>query len=275
MNRSGLKNVVIILLLLVNFAAASVLIHRAVSERAAAAELTSAAENYLRQCGVTVTDGILSGRSENYEIVRLSPDLSREVSTATALLGPVERHDSGAGNVEFTSGRGTLRLGADGEIEADLAADPDLAVTSPAAARRAVLELLGRALDLSSAEAEAKTADGGFAVTVRDSLAETPIENGELTVRLQADGSLSLRGFWRLGSVSAELDSGSRIQASAVAQYVSSCGGSVPFQKITEIRMVYWLYPEASGDLSIIPAYRLATNRGEVVLDAITAERLK
>ncbi|MBR6555851.1 MAG: hypothetical protein IKT60_00320 [Clostridia bacterium] len=275
MNRSALKNVVLILLLLVNFAAAAVLIHRFVSERAAAAELAAAAENYLRQCGVTVTDGILSGHSESYEIVRLSPDLSREVSTAAALLGTAERHDSGAGNVEFTSERGTLRLGAGGEIEADLAADPALAVTSPAAARRAVLELLGRALDLSSAEAEAETADGGFAVTVRDTLAETPIENGELTVRLQADGSLSLRGCWRLGSVSAELDSGSRIQASAVAQYVSSCGGSVPFQKITGIRLVYWLYPEASGDLSIIPAYRLATDRGEVVLDAITAERLK
>ncbi|MBO5646856.1 MAG: hypothetical protein J6S59_07030 [Clostridia bacterium] len=275
MNRSGLKNVVLILLLLVNFAAAAVLIHRYVSTRAAAAELAIAAENYLQQCGITVGDGILSGHSENYEIVCLSPDLNREASAAAALLGTAERHDSSVGNVEFTSGRGTLRLGADGEIEADLAADPDLAVDSPSAARRTVLELLGRALDLSSATAEAETADGGFSVTVRDSLAEIPIENGELHIRLQADGSLSLRGFWRLGSVSAELDSGPRIQASAVAQYVSSCGGSVPFQKITEIRRVYWLYPEASGDLSIIPAYRLATDRGEVVLDAITAERLK
>ncbi|MBQ3096480.1 MAG: hypothetical protein IJC53_08620 [Clostridia bacterium] len=275
MNRSGLKNVVLILLLLVNFAAAAVLIHRSVSERAAAAALTSAAEDYLQQCGVTVTGGVLSGRSESYEIVRLSPDLDREVSTAAALLGPVERHDSGAGNVEFTSARGSLRLGADGELEAYLAADPDLAVTSPAAARRAVLELLGSALDLSSAATEVKADDGGFSVTVRDSLANTPIENGELLVRLQADGSLSLRGFWRLGSVSAELDSGPRIQAAAVAQYVSSCSGSVPFKKITEIQLVYWLYPEASGDLSIIPAYRLVTDGGEVVLDAITAERLK
>lgn len=275
MNRSGLKNVVIILLLLVNFAAASVLIYRSVSTVAAAAEYVAAAEEYLMQCGVSADDGVLSGRSESYEIVRISPDLAKEAATAAALLGTAERHDVGSGNVEFVGEGGTLRLGADGEIKAELAANPELSVSSPAAARQAVLELLGRALDLSSATAEAEISDGGFAVTVWDTLANIPIENGKLHIRLGADGRLSLQGFWRLGDVSAELDSGARIQASAVAKYVSTCGGAVPFQKITKISQVYWLYPEASGDLSIIPAYRLETDRGKIVLDAITAEQLK
>ncbi|MBR3691161.1 MAG: hypothetical protein IKL89_00480 [Clostridia bacterium] len=274
MNRSGLKNVILILLLLVNLAAAGVLCYRAISESRAAAELAGAAADYLSLCGVSVEDGVLSGRVERFEVVRLAPDVVRETEIARALLGPEATRSENSSHSEFSSEAGLCSFDSDGYIEV-LLHNSGISAASPAAARRAVTRLLGEALDISGAEISSEAAEGGFTVTFRDQLAGVYVENASLRARLTPEGTLSVQGRWRMGTPSANLTSGDLIQAAAVAKFVGSCAGDLPFRELEEISPVYWLYPEASGELSIIPAWRLETDGKPVILDAISAERLQ
>lgn len=274
MERSGQKTMVIILLVIVNLVGAAVLGVRTLDRVRTAEALRREAERYVASCGVAVSAEVLSGESKSYEIIQLARDIAAENELAEAWLGQARRQDIGRGVTEFVGESGSLTLRTDGSLSLT-ATRPDMRPETVAQAKRLAERFVGAALDLSGATVTAERWENGFRVRFHDHLSDAALHNGRLTLILTNEGELTLSGTWRRGDVLRKLSLSQVVPAAVVAEFAGKHAQRLGITEITALQEVYWIYPEQTGEITLLPALRLETDQGELVLDVTNAELLE
>lgn len=273
MDRSGVKTVVIVLLLIVNIAAAAAFGYRGISRVRAEKELLSEAERYIRSCGVALADGVLNAETRSYEILTYARDPEAENAFAQALSGSSERASLGSGTARYTGVRGTVTLTEGCGVSAVIA-DCGLRPKSAGDARRRLVRLLASAgLELSEAKSECHEEADGWEILLRNYLAGVAVANETLSAHLDRSGALTLTGRWRIGGRAESSELANLSQAAAVARFVGSEAHELA--EISEAETLYYLYEEVNGATSVLPVFRLRTGERNLVLDPITASPLE
>ena len=123
METGRIKNIVIIILLLLNTALLALTLGRRAQEARSAAAARESAAAILRDAGIELDDAVLPGEMElcPMEVPR---DLVSEEQTARALLGQsVEAEILGGGVYRYQGERGAIQFHSSGEFSAQFAAD--------------------------------------------------------------------------------------------------------------------------------------------------------
>ena len=273
MEKTGIKTTVIILLLIVNLAAAAVLTVRLIGRAASEKELLTQAEQYLSARKISVAHGLMSGAENAYEIVTYARSVDGENALALALVGSGERKYQGSVAL-YEGENGEMTVSAGGKLEAKIR-DCGIRAGDASAARRQVTRYLSAAgLDLSGANVTSEEKDGEFVVKLTDRVAGKTVSNGKLTVRLTPEGGMSISGRWRMGSDMKASMVYNVSSAALIACYVGSLGEDVGFSQVKNVEEVAWIYTEINGALSVIPAFRVSTDQGNLYLDATDGHKL-
>ncbi|MCF0121192.1 MAG: hypothetical protein HUJ65_06095 [Oscillospiraceae bacterium] len=255
-----IKNVVIILLLVVNLAFVG-LLHaeqRRESEQHEL-ELEQLTELYA-QSGVALSDEV--------EILPSLPTVSDAVDAdaerdfAEHFLGATEAHEMGAGSLRFRSETGTAVFTGDGEFTISLTAGAVSAEQS-----RSWVERTLRAVKIDYALLD-ETADG-FAAT--QSYGRTEITNCRINF-IFTDGELtSVTG--RLAT-SFERGRSSMSCVTAMTRFLSRIrSGAVNCSVVSSVRRVYSMHTTVSGG-SLYGEWLIETDSGEYTVNAATGEIL-
>ena len=263
MERYRLKNIIILILVLVNGFLLVSLLMRSASSRSARAAAEEQLVALLAADGVTLDPDIISYElpSPGYSMAR-DPEAERRV--ASMLLGnPLASSDQGGGITTYTGGRGAAMFRANGEFEVSgtLAAEDAVEACRSFCRSFGYTEPVFRLDDSGSGE--------GTAVCLCDDL---PVFNCTVTFTI-AEGTLT--------AVSGELLSELLEALPETEEPLSASAALTTFQRvrresaavvssITEMELCYELQNSSAASAVLQPCWRIATNTGNYYVNCIT-----
>lgn len=274
MERSKLKNIVLLLLLITNLILLAVALGRQYQAAAQARQARETAIALLQARGIAVEEAqVPSGASP--APLRGQRDPAREEQLAQSLLGAVTREELGGEVYRYSGSLGSIQFHSSGDFQASFAPGAFLLGEETAGTHAAALcSDLGLTVQVLEVRAQS---GGQQTVLLRQTLEGAPVLNCRATLTYEA-GSLTgiSEGrwlFWPVEPVSGE-DSAS--PATALMNFLTGARrlGDV-FLEIRQITPAYHLSIAVTGEAVAIPAWSVVTDTGEYRLDLPTGEVLR
>lgn len=262
MKSSRLKNIVIVLLLLVNVFLLTLLLSRRAEERAAYERSVEQLVTLYEANGVTLDAALLSREEEPFSAA-LDRNSAQEASFAAALLGDgVSVSESGGGVYRYTSEYGYCSIRAGGSVECVLSR----AVDDPADFCRALFDSFGYE------SVDSTLANGSGSITAVRSTETGPVFNATLTLTFSRSSLLSVSGtFLSALSEGARADGLDAISALVRFLDYRSASGLV-CTEILSVDSGYLLQSSATTPLRLLPVWRVGTNVNSFYVNCKTGE---
>lgn len=269
MDKGKIKNIIIIVLLLVNVFLAALV----VADSARSGVYDAAAERSLLQAlqagGITVDDAsVLNIRA--IPACTLTRNLSREKRLVAAVLGSVDSQDQGGNIVMYYGKNGQACFRGTGDFEILMENDSVPAGSDLAETSRAFLKKLG--IDMDAAAATVRSGSSSV-VTAVCRYADRPIVNCVVKLTFSETNLLLVTGTCPLTAVRENAGSAALDPSTAVMRlldYLDSSG--YVCSRITDISHCYKMDAAASGEGTLTPLWHFSTDVGEFYLNGITGK---
>ncbi len=270
MSWSKLKNIIILLLVLVNLSLGGLLLYDRQREKGLQQEAMENAVAILQDQGLSVQAGVGEMSLAALEVQR---DQAREESLAGALLGEVRREDRGAGVYRYAGERGTIQFHANGEFTASfpMGAFP---IGEETMENHAVETLA--LLDFQGEVAEVRTEGDATIVTVDERYEGVPLISCQASLTYEG-GHLTAISQGRRLNGTPYLPAGEGDQpvtaASALLHLLNGLRerGDV-CSAVTGAVECYRLDTGISAPARLVPVWKFTTDTGIYLLDAMTGE---
>lgn len=266
MEKSLVKNFILLLLFLVNLFLAVIVIGEIQEEKSVARFQREALEAVLANNGIRLSPSVTLPEDVPPQLY-LRRDLEEEKQLISALLGRTEWKDLG-GNVYYYQGKnGEAWFRGTGEFEILLNTDAGGARREPEVIAKATLKKLG--LD---AGAPAVSAENGKILAFLISYNGTPVRNAQIIFDFNTDYQVAIRGSRPLDVREAAQSSeyypdGASILMSLL-EAVHEKG--IVCSEINDLKVEYYMYPAVSGSCTLRPIWHIGTDSGTYYFDAET-----
>ncbi len=267
MEKSLIKNFVLLLLVLVNLFLAVIVIGEVREEKSVARFQREALEAVLESNGILLSPSVTLPEDVPPQLY-LKRESESEKRMISALLGRSEWQDLG-GNVYYYRGKnGEARFRGTGEFEIILNVDAGNA--------RHELETIAKAaikkLKLDVADAPTVSGEDGNTLTYLVSYYGTPVRNAQLIVDFITDYQVAIQGSRPLDIKEAILPSehypdGVTILMSFL-EAIHEKG--IVCSEISSLEVEYYMYPAVSGSCTLRPIWHIGTDSGIYYFDAET-----
>lgn len=263
MKSSRIKNIVIVILALVNACLLVLLVSRRTQERAARSHTAAQLTRLYSESGVELPVSLVLG--EELRLLTIDParDLSAEAAFAGDLLGSCACEDVGGGIYRYVGQSGQCLLRASGAVEASL----DRAVDDPEAFSETLFGAHGYVAFYSD------LSDGSGTVAAVRTLPDATVFNAELTLTFERNHLLSAAGLFIPPTESAGEHGNGITDVTALVCFLdySKRSGEV-CTAITGVRGGYLLQNAASISQRLIPAWYIGTDVSGYYVNSVTGE---
>lgn len=271
MDKSKIKNFIIILLALVNLFLLTIVIANAKDERNARNYRNTALKNVLEDNGISLSSEV-ELPEKMLQSISLSRDLNKEKRMLSNLIGNCEPKDLG-GNIIFYSGvDGQASFRGTGAFEILLEKDIIPLGDDPVAGCKTALKKLG--IQYSSSPAEIITSGGSTAVIMQCAWEGTSIFNAEIRFDFTADRLLLICGTRPLdvetSAQSSEVYPDSVTVLMNFLQYTRDTGEVC--SEIKSLNLGYYLSAVVSGSSNLKPVWCVETDSGKYYIDGHTGK---
>ena len=270
MERSKLKNIIILILLLVNAFLLLLVGGQLVQEHRAQRTALTNAGLILEQNGIAVSEEALAQMGSASLTARSAArDTQFEATLATALLGEDAACTNQSGGLYVYTGKAgsvLFRAGCEFSAEFDRPIPTDGERADHAAA-------LLRTLKLSAEEvSRADTASGGVDISFLQTVEGVPVYTCSLVFRYAPEGLTAIEGTLLPAAVSAAGEA-ALDGATALIRFLSGIldSGDV-CSSVTAIRPGYRMAYSFSGSISLSPVWLVSTDASDYYLDGITGQ---
>lgn len=267
MDRSIIKNTIIIILVLVDVFLLFIVLHNASEEKQASVYRNQALETVLKENGITLKENI-SLPEKAVPQVSLKRDSSKEQASIESLLGNCTVTDLGGNIYHYEGANGSAKLQGSGELEILLNSDYIITGKNPVASAKAAMKKLG--LSCSSSEPEVKTQDDSTTVTLNCAFKNTPVYDARISFSFYGDSLRIISGKRLLDSETQVSSAGSYLDGVTVLmKFLDSVRktGDV-CSEIDDLEIGYYISPSASGDNTLMPVWRIQTDSRPYYIDA-------
>ncbi len=262
MKPSRLKNIVIVILALVNVFLLALLAGRRIQERAARSRAVTQLVALYAADGVTLPAELIPKETPHTAAAEPARSPETEASFAAALLGACEQEDVGGGIYRYRGDAGTCLIRASGAVEAELA----LPIEDPEAFFEGLFGAYGYAALSSDVQ------DGSGTVTAVRMLPDGMIFNAQLALRFTGGSLVSVSGSF-VPPVDPLDGSGGLDAVTALVRFLDySRGSGEVCTAVSGIRSGYLLQNTASASQRLIPAWCIETDVNEYYVNILTGE---
>lgn len=261
-----LKNIIIIILLLLNLFLLSLVGGRWLEDAQSAESARQSAIEVLRASGVAVEDETVPHAME-LRAAQAERDLVREQGLAAALLtGAVEVENRGGEVYRYTNANGRMQVHSTGEFWAQF--EPGVYLLSDRPAREHSAAVLSR-LEMDVVVLEDRVEQGNGTITLRQTAGGVPVLNSQVTLHY-ADGQLAQisGGRWVVGKPVFSEQTRKVTVATALVRLLNGMKelGDV-YNRIDAITPAYILEVTLFGSAQLNPVWHVRTDTGEYRLD--------
>lgn len=268
MEVSKLKNIVIVILVLLNLFLLVLSGGRRVQDARDRDEARSAAVEVIRNGGVVLEEQIVPAEMDLLPLTA-DRDLQEELRQARTLLGgEVEMQAKGGEVYRYSNASGWLQVHSTGQYSAEVMPQTPL-TQEDRLADRAVAELAK--LDIQSVVVESRMIDGRETVILNQSLDGVPLLGCQVTVVCTDGGSLSFTAGRRLLGETQRAEGTPITVATALMRLYNGLNdlGDV-YSTIQTITPAYLLSTEGGGSVRLTPVWQVETDTGIYRLDTLT-----
>lgn len=273
MEWSRVKNILIILLLLVNGFLFAAYMNAELSQRKDEAETRNNVYQILTRLGIEIDPELIPSDSEVLYPARIERDINKEQTIAETILGELNKTELGGGKITYSSSIGTLGFRNGGFFDIDIKTSN---VKDAEHARKIALKTL-KPFNIStdsSLVTVVETPDG-YEITFPQLYSKYKVFNCLNTVRINFDGSLSIsgrraadtivfaRGFHPRGISGLFLD---------LADNISELG--TPIKKITEVESGFMVETVSGTGMNLITVWRIKANGVDYYISALDGKLL-
>lgn len=261
-----LKNIIIIILLLLNLFLLSLVGGRWLEDAQSAESARQSAIEVLRASGVAVEDETVPHAME-LRAAQAERDLVREQGLAAALLtGAVKVENRGGEVYRYTNANGRMQVHSTGEFWAQF--EPGVYLLSDRPAREHSAAVLSR-LEMDVVVLEDRVEQGNGTITLRQTVGGVPVLNSQVTLHY-ADGQLAQisGGRWVVGKPVFSEQTRKVTVATALVRLLNGMKelGDV-YNRIDAITPAYILEVTLFGSAQLNPVWHVRTDTGEYRLD--------
>lgn len=271
MDKSKIKNFIIILLALVNICLLFIVISSDIEERKVAAYRSEALVNVLSENGITLNPNI--NLSESIPpLLSLKRDLETEKHRISALIGSCYMEDTGGNCYYYQGADGQANFRGTGEFEISMNSDVIPTGKDPVSTAKATL----KKLSIDVGDIEPIVIDDGTTVTVTlfGSWEGTSIYNEKISFVFTSTYLWLING-------TRPLDTKSSVQSSEdypdsvtilmnFLKFVNDTGSVC--SEIKDLKIEYNMYSAVSENCTLRPVWRIETDSGSYYIDAASGE---
>ena len=263
MEWSKLKNIIIVILLLVNGFLLVLVGGQEIQVRRYEHSALTGAAAVLEQGGITVETDVLKQAKSGLTAQSISRDIQAEADFARTLLGgDTAVTDQGGGLYVYTGAQGSMVFRSGGTVEAALT-DYPVEPEQREAQVRQLLADLGLRCELLGSQ--------GDAIVCRQLLEDAPLFSCRLTFQFSGERLLSVSGSLVLGSPVSESSAQSLSVPTAVIRFLDGIRASGDVcTAVTEMRPGYRSSQSFDAAIHLTPVWLVSTDVSEYYLDSIT-----
>lgn len=269
MDKSKIKNFIILLLALVNVFLLAIVISGAREKREADASRKEALENVLAEKGLTFNPDISLPDSVP-PLISLQRDMDAEYRSISALIGKCTPQDEGGNSFFYDGTDGQATFSGTGEFDAKLNSGVISRGKDPVVAAKAALKRMG----LECSDIEPIVEDDGIktTVTLYCSWDKTAIYDAAINFDFNSEYLWLIRGVRPL-DIKHSIQSSENYPDSVTIimnflEYVSNTG--YVCNEINDLKIEYSMNSTVSGNCILKPVWCVETNSGTYYVDAQT-----
>lgn len=271
MEWSKVKNIIILILLLVNgFLLVLVAAREGESRRYRDSALTQAVE-VLERSGIQVDRAGLAD-VDGLEPLQVDRDVEREGQLAAALLGEaVDGVDQGGGVYSYAGSLGRVEIRSGGALSAQLEDDPAWRAQDPAALARELLERMG----VEAVPEGQSLEQGSGTVSFRQSWQGAALFSGRVEFTFEQGRLTGVEGVLLIQSPGREEAAGGQplTLPTALLRFLDGILASGDVCSAVEgMEPGYLASQSFSGSVQLSPAWKITTNMAVYYLNALTGE---
>ena len=271
MDKSIIKNFIILLLALVNVFLLYIVLHNSGEEQQAVTNRKEVLEKVLSENGISLNKNIVLP-DKVVSQVSLKRDSVKEQTWISALIGNCVATDLG-GNIYYYKGSyGKAQLRGTGEFEIHLNGGVIATGKDPTSVAKATMKMLG--MTYSDVEPIVKNDSSNTTVTLYCSWNNTPIYNAQMVFSFTNSSLMIIYGNKPLDSEYQPSSSNSYLDSVTVLmkflELVRQTGKVC--SKIDDLEIGYSLNSSVSGDCTLKPVWLIQTDSGPYYIDAQTGK---
>jgi Uncharacterized protein conserved in bacteria len=269
MDRSKMKNFIIVVLLLVNAFFLTVVAMDKAETLSVRREAEKKLLTILDDAGISIADGILSNLSPmvSRHLVR---DMGKELSMMKSALGnDVDSSDKG-GNIWFYNGsKGQAQLNGTGELEILPWAGTIPSTGDATAAAVNYLKKLG--IDSDPGTAEVSSSEGISTVTLTCNWEGVPVFNCKVSFTFSNGSAIFISGFRPLDTNVSDPGNPALDVSTILMRFLDMIyKDGVVCSEIISLKQGYVLNVSVSGDGALTPYWYIVTDSGEYSVNGLT-----
>ena len=268
MDGSKIKNIIIVVLLLVNLFLLALVLHDRVEEAALQKQARADVEAAFENSGIRLAADV--NWNDTLSIRSLSRDLSKENAMAKAVLGTCMVEDLGGNIIYYQGAKGEARFRGTGEFEIVPATRAIPVSGSPLDTAKGVLSDMGYRTDVSSAVIE--RSEGATSVTLTCMAQGKNVYNCTITFVFTPDYLLMVDGRRPLEQT-AEGEASAVSAATMLMRFLADVRerGTV-CSEVLSVELGYSMAASASGEGSLTPYWHIVTDAGRYYANAMTGK---
>ena len=272
MEASKIKNIVIIILVVVNIFLLAIVLADRSEANAAERAMDSEIARVFSDNGITLAEGVKVSGIEP-RCFTLTRDMEQEKKMVSALLGRVKVEDLG-GNIYYYSGpNGQASFRGTGEFEMVLEGDSVPAGGDPVRTARKVLRRMG--IDSEKEPASQETSEDGnkITVTLNASCKGDPIYNCQVSFLFQGGYLRLVMGRHPFDNIGSSYQEGLLSPATVLMRFldVVNSGGLV-CSRVTAMEQGYVMEVSVPGSGTLCPVWMIETDVGKYYINGITGK---
>lgn len=267
MEWSKIKNIILLVLLVVNGFLLALAAARWGGERRAEQTALAQAVQVLEQSGIAVSESAVDDAS-GLTARTLERDTEVEAALAAALLDEeVSGSNLGGGVYQYAGARGAVTLRAGGELSAELGEDARWETDDPEAHAARLLKDMGLEGKLVETERDGET----VSLTFRQLWDGAPVFSCRLTFTYSGGRLTGLSGTAALGSRTAAEQGELLTRATALLRFLDSVLDSKDVcSTILSMEAGYRTAQDFAGAVKLTPVWLISSNTADYYLDAAT-----
>lgn len=267
MNSKKLERIIILILLLLNVSLLLVVLTDGAQERRSDRDTADSIAALLRGNGIEVSPGadLLQSAPRECSVVR---DLDAERERMRALLGAVSAEDQGGSIYYYRAADGQAVMRGTGEFDMLFTAG---AVRARGDAKKAAQRLFARA-DIALDEASMRLSDDGETLLACCAWNGYAVWNAALEISFSGESFYTVFGTLVFDRETAEGEAGMD-SLSALLRFLELVGSEgIICSRLESLTPGYLMHVSVSGESTLTPVWRIATDTGEHYLNARTGQ---
>ncbi len=271
MQWTRVKNILILLMLVVNALLLAVFLLRQAGENSVRKNSAEDLVTVLKEQGVTILPDSIPDDTRPLFTMEAARDEAFERAVALHLLKDATAEDQGGNIISYTGQNGTAVFRGGGNLELSLT--QPFSTDAAGDAQQAAQQLLGRmGFNLSGAQVTCVQTEAGHTLEIRQSFDGLPAFNCRLTVLLNEENAMtSLSGRWTAGAPAQADTQASKTAAYALLKFVDTMRrAGTPVSSISVMEAGYVATNAAPGLIRLLPVWHIVASGADHYINALT-----